>query len=287
MAVYKRSYQGYEGTLTPRWSRFLTPTRYALRRTLDSRFMLLFLAGCFVWPLVCAALIYLRHNAGALELLRLSLERLVPIDAGFFFRFLNAQGVLAFLLTAFVAPGLIAPDLANNAMPLYLSRPFSRAEYVLGRMCVLAILLSAITWLPGLLLFLFHAGLEGGSWWRDNLWIAWGLLLGSGIWIVILSLLGLALSAWVKWRALAGALLFGIFFAGAGFGQAVNQIFSTRRGDLVHLGRLMERVWISLFRQPAYDAMAVESAWAALIAVCGLSLWLLSKKVQACEVAGS
>ncbi len=172
-------------------------------------------------------------------------------------------------------------------MPLYLSRPFSRAEYVLRKMCPLAILLSAITWLPGLFLFLFQAGLQGGPWWRDNLWIAWGLLLGSWTWIVTLSLLGLALSAWVKWRALAGALLFGIFFAAAGFGQAVNQMFGTRRGDLIHLGRLNERVWMSLFRQRTYEAMAVESAWAALIAVCGLSLWLLSKKVRACEVAGS
>ncbi len=117
MAVHKRGYQGYQGPFTPRWSRFLTPARYALRPTLDSRFLLLFLACCFVRPLVCAALIYLPYNAGALALFGISLEKLVPIDAGFFFRFLNTQGVLAFLLTAFVAPGLVAPDLANNPCP--------------------------------------------------------------------------------------------------------------------------------------------------------------------------
>ena len=51
----------------------------------------------------------------------------------------------------------MSPDLRNNGLPLYLSRPFSRTEYVLGKMSVLLILLSAITWVPGLLLFLFQA----------------------------------------------------------------------------------------------------------------------------------
>src|SRR6266852_1287555 len=67
--------------------------------------------------------------------------------------FVSVQGVFAFLLTAFTGPGLISPDLANGALPLYFCRPFSRAEYVIGKSSVLAILLSQITWVPGLVLF--------------------------------------------------------------------------------------------------------------------------------------
>jgi hypothetical protein len=40
--------------------------------------------------------------------------------------------MLALFLAAFIGPGLISPDLHNNALSLYLARPFSRAEYVLG-----------------------------------------------------------------------------------------------------------------------------------------------------------
>ena len=53
----------------------------------------------------------------------------------------------------------------------------------------------------------------------DNLWIASGVFLGSWIWILSISLLALALSAWVKWRIAAGALLLGVLFIGAGFAQ--------------------------------------------------------------------
>ena len=38
-------------------------------------------------------------------------------------------------------------------MPLYLARPFSRTEYVLGKASTLVILLSLLTWIPGLFLF--------------------------------------------------------------------------------------------------------------------------------------
>ena len=56
--------------------------------------------------------------------------------------FLSVQGVFAFLLTAYAGPGLISPDLSNNALPLYLCRPISRTEYVLSKMAVLFIPLS-------------------------------------------------------------------------------------------------------------------------------------------------
>ena len=46
-----------------------------------------------------------------------------------------------------VSPSLIAADLSNNALSLYLSRPITRRDYVLGKMAVLAILLSPITWM--------------------------------------------------------------------------------------------------------------------------------------------
>ena len=40
---------------------------------------------------------------------------------------------MAYLLTAFVGPSLVSPDVSNNAMPLYFCRPFSRTEYVIGK----------------------------------------------------------------------------------------------------------------------------------------------------------
>ena len=287
MAVYKRTYQPYAGALTPAWSRFLVIARQAYSRVFDSRFLIFYFVLCFIWPAICAVLMYLRHNAGAIAVFRIDVARLIPINGVFFFRYLAWQGSMAFLLTAFIGPGLISTDLRNNALPLYFCRPFSRAEYVVGKMSVLAILLSAITWAPGLLLFGFEANLEGGAWWRENLYLASGIFLGSWVWIVTLCLLALALSAWVKWKVVAGALLFGVFFVAAGFGAAINNALHTNSGNLVNLAELVRTIWTGLFRMPSRSGLEPESAWMALAGLCVICVLLLDRKVRAFEVVKS
>src|SRR6267142_2959607 len=164
MAVYEHTYKQYAGPLTPEWSRFLIIPRHAFRDVFKSKLFTAFFVICFVPLLVEAILIYLHHNTEALGIFKAQARQLIPIDAPFFESFVHLQGGFAFLLTVLVGPPLVARDLNNNGLPLYLCRPFSRAEYVFGKMCVVLILLSAITWVPGLLLFFFQAYLEGFSW---------------------------------------------------------------------------------------------------------------------------
>ena len=94
-------------------------------------------------------------------------------------------------------------------------------------MAVLLIPLSLITWVPGAILWSMQAGLEGGGWgWKPS--SAERMFLGSLLWILLLSLLGLALSAWVRWKVLASALLFGIFFITDRTGEIVNKVLVTK-----------------------------------------------------------
>ena len=98
------------------------------------------------------------------------------------------------------------------------------------------------------------------------------------------SLIALAVSAWVKWRIAAGALLLGIFVAGAGFGTAVNQIVRTDYGSLVNLPEVMYTIWAQLLWLDASNGLPVEWAWGVYVAVCAACLWLLWRKVRAFEV---
>lgn len=164
MAVYERNYGRYQGALTPPWSRFTILPRYAAKDVFDSRMFVAFYALCFLLPFVGLLAIYLKHNLAALQLDFLQeIARNLPINATFFRKGIEFQGWLCFFLAFFVGPSLIAPDLRNNGLPLYLSRPFSRTEYVLGKMTVMTALMSLITWVPGLLLFFFQGYLEGGA----------------------------------------------------------------------------------------------------------------------------
>src|SRR5580765_1354012 len=246
MAIYRRSYKPYTGSLTPAWSRFLVLFRYSRKTLFRSKLQTGLFVVCFFFPLLCLGAIYLAHNASFLAQMGVP-PQILTIDNRFFFHFLGVQSVLAFLLTAFAGPGLISPDLANGALPLYFCRPFSRAEYVLGKSSVLAILLSEITWIPGLILFVIQAGFAGSNWTWGNLWIAGSLILSSLILIAILSLLAMALSAWVKWRIVAGTLLLAVMFFGKGFGEAINAVLRIDSGHFVDLVYLVATVWANLF----------------------------------------
>src|SRR4051794_46499 len=106
MAVYKRSYKPYDGRLTPGWSRFLAPAKYSLETLFQSRLLIGFLVASCIFPLFAATVIYLHHNLGALTMLRLQADSLLPIDGDFFAAFLSVQGAFAFLFTAYAGPGL-------------------------------------------------------------------------------------------------------------------------------------------------------------------------------------
>jgi ABC-2 type transport system permease protein len=283
VAVYRRTYTSYSGSLTPAWSRCLVLFRYSRRNLFRSKLQTALFVLCFFYPLFCLITIYVAHNLSILEGFGAS-DQLLKIDNKFFFYFMNVQGVLAFVLTAFTGPGLISPDLANGALPLYFCRPFSRAEYVLGKASVLAILLSQITWIPGLVLFAVQSSLAGPEWAWQHLWIAGSLILSSLIWIAILSLLAMALSAWVKWRVVAGALLLAVLFFGAGFAQAINAVMHTQSGHFLDLVYLMSTIWTSLFRVDSEISMSSAEAWIALLIYCGICLALLVRKVRAYEV---
>ena len=284
MAVYKQSYRDYKGRRTALWSRFLILPRYSYARLFQSRFLVIFMAVCLFYPLACAVFVYLSHNMPLLTALRFRSGNLPEIDGQFFYVYSVVQGSLAFLLTTLIGPSLIAPDLSNGAMSLYLSRPFSRAQYVAGKMLVLLLLLSLITWVPGVLLFLIQTGCVGWDWARTYAWLAGSIVLGLGIWIMALALIALALSAWVKWKIAAGALILGVFFAGAGFGAAINNVMRTHYGALIDLRQVIHTIWADLFRHDVRMNLSVTEAWTVLGVTCVLCLGLLAKRIRAFEV---
>lgn len=285
MAVYEKTYRRYEGRLTPRKSRFLVLARYAKAEVFSARITTALFALSFAVPLGAMVLIYLHHNVGALQLMDLRPQDILPIDEQFFFVLTSIQGFFAFLLTALVAPGLVSPDLAHNALPLYLARPFSRTEYVAGKMTVLLVLLSLVTWVPLLLLFFLQVELERGAWIGDYGHVGWAIFAGGAIWVLVLSLLGLAFSAWAKWRTAAAGLLFAVFFVGQALSVMVNEVLETRWGSILHVGDLIRTVWTALFyRTPAPGGLPVSAAWVALAFLCGFCLLLLNRRLKAYEV---
>ncbi len=304
MAVYEQTYKPYTGKLTPEWSRFLIIPRHTLRGVFNSKLFTAFFVVCFVPLLVEAVLIYLRHNVTALAVMNLDVRQVITADGSFFETFVSIQGGFAFILALLVGPPLVSRDLRNNALPLYLCRPFSRTEYVMGKMSVILILLSAVTWIPQLLLFLLQSYLEGFAWFRANLWIASSIIIASLVWILLLALLSQTISALVKWRVVASAALLGLFLIPSVFGEFINLVFMTRWGHIVSLGGLMANVTAGLFgtfdrvsgriqitdwddnivREVLLIEPPLWASWTVLFIICAVCLAVLHWKVKAYEV---
>ncbi len=287
MAVVDRSWHAYAGRLTTERWRFLVLPRFAWGDIFRSRLLTAYYGLCCLVPLVFAILIYLRYNLGALAVLGIqakNLDQALPIDGRFFATFLSVAAGMGFVFAAFIGPALIAPDVTHNALPLFFGRPFSRVEYVLGKFASLGILLSAITWVPAVLLFGLQAFMAGEGWGFAHLALLAGAIATGAVWVLIISLLALAVSAWVRWRPVATALMLGISVVGAGMGGIVLAIFHTPWGFVLSPGMMLRLVGADLLGVPMRDTVPVGAAWLGLLGYALLSLWLLARRVRATEV---
>jgi ABC-2 type transport system permease protein len=287
MAVYKRGYQRYEGARTTAFERLMVLPRYSWSGLMSQRLVIAVLMLSAFWPLLCGIFIYLANHTELLVGMSEDFKRFLAVEGEFFQVFMAVQTVFAIALAAMTGPGLIAPDLSNNALPLYFSRPMSRWEYVLARLIVLAGMLSAVTWVPGLVIFFMQVGMAGMAWLSQFWYLGLAVFVGFLMLVLLASLVALASSAWVKWRVVAGALVLGFFFVLAGASEMINAILRDRSiGSLLNPTYLMTRLWRAMLGidSPRESEPGLWACTWALVAFCALLVMVLEKKLRPVEV---
>ena len=211
--------------------------------------------------------------------------RTFAINAQFFANMLQIQSGPALILACWIAPRLISFDLADDALPILLSHPISPFGYVFGKWLALFASLSVVTWVPGLLLFAYQSYSSPQPWAANNLPIAAGIVGGAVIWIAFLSLLGLALSSWVKWRLVATGVIFAAILVPAGVGAMTSAILRTRWGLLLNFPFMMTLLWQRLMGAPDVvraKASLPTTAIAAMFTLAGLiCLAMLYQRIRA------
>jgi ABC-2 type transport system permease protein len=292
MAVYKRRYNSYTGSLTPQWSRFFVLTRFAFMDLFKSRFFVILLILSIVPCLFFAGYIFVANNKTLQLLMQVRSEAadFFKVESQYFIIIMMAQTQAAFLLNCWVGPVLVSGDLTNGALPLFLSRPFSRTDYVVGKLAVLGVLLSAVTWIPCLLLFGLQSGLAHDGWIWSHLWMVVPIVFCSAIWILTLSLISLAVSAWVKLRIVATGVVFITFIIPGAIGEMFNAVMNSRWGVLLNFTLLFRLIVAKAFREQSglignrmWNEIPVAAAWGSLILVCILSLVILNARLRARE----
>ena len=192
------------------------------------------------------------------------------------------------LMSAFAGAGLIANDMRTGGLLLYLSRPLTLGDYILGKVTILFASLSMVTLVPGLVLFFGARSLA-----PDVLGDASHLLLVPKIMafalVLVLPTTGLVL--------VMSALARNARFAGLGFffvfvGSTVAQAIAWRAtrnpySGLISIQASMRRVGEAIFAvKPSRMTAELPPEWAfVVLAALFLScLFILKTRVRAVEI---
>lgn len=252
--------------------------RFALAATMRSRLFVAFLVACIVPSLVLLVAVYLRYNVAAIEEAETAISAVLDIDAWLFQTALDIARVVTFLVVLVAGPGLVAPDLANNAMPLYLSRPVPRRSYVAGKLLVLLGLCVAVGLCPGLILIVVNAGYGGEVDWLGAARLASAFATSLLAWTLCLSMLALAISAWVKWRPAATLGLLGAYIVTTTLGGVLQSALGGRTGSFLDLADAVQAISATLsgIGEPAMPATLAAMVVAG---VAALATWALALRL--------
>lgn len=279
MPIYEQAYRKYEARSPLRPVRFWPITREALRLILAKR--------AYLGLLILAWVPFL-FRVGQVWLFTQFPEtgRILPVDGRLFGEFLNQQIGLTVILSVFGGAGLIANDLRTGAILVYLSRPLTRRDYVLGKLGVLLALNLSITLVPGLLLYLIALALTPGQFAKGELlWIAPAVVLHSLVTALSVSLLVLAVSALSRSARVAGLGFVGLFIGLGIVSQVLVNIADRPEAQVLSLQNDLRMIGNLLFGiagrgvtiPPAYPPIVL-----ALVALGCLAV--LRSRVRAVEI---
>ncbi len=133
-----------------------------------------------------------------------------------FYGDLNYGGTRIFLvmLAAIASSGLIANDLTDKSIHLYLSRPISRLDYLVARIIPIFLLMIMVTALPNLAIFISQFSKSGldFNFLSDNKWTLSNLILQAIFYSISYSIIGITFSAAINRESLASVGFFGTVY---------------------------------------------------------------------------
>ena len=172
MPIFDQGYQHWTGPLSGHAWRWLAITRHGVRIGMKGRALRLFL---LVSLLPALALVFALSLWGLVErnsdlvspivqfLVSANLLNAAVVADPRHYRveiwtlcytfFLSIELTLSMILILLVGPELISQDLRFNALPLYLSRPLRRIDYLVGKLGVIATFLGLVMIVPCLLAY--------------------------------------------------------------------------------------------------------------------------------------
>jgi ABC-2 type transport system permease protein len=280
MPIHDQGYRRYAGLKARTGTGWTVIARAGIRAMISKRaFLGLLLISWF--PFFARAVqFYLATNVSNFQ----QLSVLAP-SADTFRKFLEQQQTFVFFVTVYVGAGLIANDRRANALQIYLSKPLTRAEYILGKLVILMTFLTLVTWLPAIMLLIVQIVFAGNfTFFSNNVFLFPAITLFAFIEVLLASSAMLALSS-LSNSSRYVAILYAavIFFTQAVYGVLYAVTRSTAFSWLSFSANLAQMGDL-IFRQP----LEYDTPWPVsllmIVLLIGLSGLILERRVRGVEV---
>jgi ABC-2 type transport system permease protein len=212
------------------------------------------------------------------------LSGLTSVTPQTFRNFLSWQQFFVFIITI-VLGGLIADDRRANALQLYLSKPLTRVEYILGKAVPLLILILGVTLVPAVCLLLLQIVFSGSfSFLTNNLFLLPAITLASLTRALLSTFLILALSSLSKSRRFVAIMYAGLIFFTSSMHQVLRSITGNRAWAAISPGNMVDVFTDWVFRVRAPQPVPVYVAVLVIVGLIVVSLWILERRVRPVEV---
>ena len=278
MPIHDQSYRHYTGERRPVRSAWLVIARAGLVAFLRRRAFLVLLIVAWVPFIVRASQLFVATNFS-------QAATFLAATPQTFRDFLSQQSIFVFLITVYVGSGLIANDRRANALQLYLSKPVTRAEYILGKMSILATFLLGITWLPAILLLLLQIAFSGSfTFIRANSSLIASVTLYCVLMVLVITFGMTALSSLSRSSRFVGILFAGLLIFSDAMFNALRFITGSTAISWVSIQASLDQVGDLIFRQAPRHQTPVAVSLLVLLAVIVISASVLERRVRGVEV---
>src|SRR4051812_49236820 len=210
---------------------------------------------------------------------------IVAPSAATFRDFFDKQDLFVFLVTVTLGAVLIAEDRRANALQIYLSKPLTRFEYIVGKASVLVAFLLFITWVPAILLLLVQVLFAGNfTFLVANAYLLPAITLYSIIEVVLVSMCMLALSSLSTSGRFVGILYTAlIFFSNALYG-VMRMVTGNSNVSWISFGNNLAQLGDVIFRVPVRYQTPWPVSLAIVVGLVVLSAVILERRVRGVEV---
>jgi ABC-2 type transport system permease protein len=277
MPIHDQGYRRYAGARTPYGQAWWVIARTQFLAALKYRLFVILLAASWVPFLARSVQFYIASNFQQVALLAATPQT--------FRDFLDQQGLFVFLVTIALGTA-IADDRRANALQLYLSRPLTRVEYLLGRLVPTVGCLLGVTLLPAILLIMVQVALSGSlAFIRQNLFLFPAITIVSLAQALLSAFAILALASLSKSRRFVAIMYAGIVFFTTSMYQVLRTITGSRAWAAISPGDMLDVLANAAFRV-RNDQAPVPVAVAVLVVVVliAVSIGILEKRIRAVEV---